>query len=170
MSNDLTQFFGGQPLDANDPNLQSGGDYGLMPPGEYPAEITRSEIKQTKAGNGQYVEFEIAIVGDAFNGRRVWHRCNISNPNAKAVEIGMQQLAEMARACGILALRTCDEVVGKFVTVKLRVKDDRNEVARVSTYKVGAPTTMAAPPRPTTTAMPAPQPQPGRFANETIPF
>jgi hypothetical protein len=169
---DLTQFFGGQPLDAT--QYEDKGDFGLIPPGAYPAEIKGAEIKTTKAGTGQYVEFTLDLCGDSHAGRKLWHRCNIANPNPVAVNIGKEQLAEMAKACGLLQIRNTDEVVGKFITTKVIVKNDRNEVQRVSSYGTQAPATTARPPSPATTMQPptpptVPAPQPGKYGNE-IPF
>ena len=171
MSNDLTQYLGGNALQADNPEYQGSGSYDALPTGEYPAEIASAEIKPTKAGNGTYVEFVLEVVGDNFAGRKLWHRCNINNPNPKAVEIGMQQLAEVARACGVLALRNCDEVVGKFVKVKVIIKDDRNEVKRVSSYGTGVPTTTAAPPQAATTTAARPMPwQADSSKADNVPF
>lgn len=141
---DLTQYVGND-FRADDPQYQStGNDYGPLPPAEYPCEIVGAEIKQTKAGNGAYVEVTFEIIGDNYAGRKIWHRMNINNPNPKAVIIGKEKLSELGLACGIVVPRNTNEFVGKFCRVKTYNKNDRTEVGKVSSYGTGGPTAQAA--------------------------
>lgn len=74
---------------------------GPLPPGQYEAIITRSDIKATKAGDGEYIELEMQITSGDHSGRRVWERLNVSNPNKQAEDIAKAALRQLCVACGI---------------------------------------------------------------------
>lgn len=75
-------------------------DFDPIPSGEYPAVITDSEMKTTKAGTGQYLELEHQICDGPYQGKKVWARLNLDNPNATAVKIANQHLAQIRHATG----------------------------------------------------------------------
>lgn len=74
---------------------------GPLPPGKYEAVITRSDIKATKAGDGEYIELEMQITDGQYAGRRFWERLNVSNPNKTAEDIAKEALRQLCMACGI---------------------------------------------------------------------
>lgn len=84
-----------------DKHLEETPSYGLIPDGTYPAIITASEMKPTKAGTGQYLQLTIDLQGDQYSGRKVWDRLNLVNPNQQAVAIAHRTLNDLAIACGI---------------------------------------------------------------------
>lgn len=69
--------------------------FDLLPTGEYPVRVVEAEIKDTKAGTGQYINVQLEVIGDSYTGRKLFHAFNIKNPNAKAVQIGLGQLKSM---------------------------------------------------------------------------
>lgn len=71
-----------------------------LPTGEYKAVIVASEAKKTKAGDGEYIEFEHQIIAGEFSGRKVFARLNLKNRNPKAVEIARADLAQIRQATG----------------------------------------------------------------------
>ena len=107
--------------------------YEPLPAGWYTASITAAELKNTKAGNGQYIAIRYDIIGPTHQGRIVFGNLNIRNPNPKAEEIGRQQLGEVMRAIGIAKVQDTDELIGGQLSIKVDIRSseqygDQNEV------------------------------------------
>ena len=103
---------------------QGNGNFEPLPAGWYTATISQSELKATKAGNGQYIKIRYDIIGPTHQGRVVFGNLNIKNPNVKAEEIGRQQLGEIMRAIGLAKVVDTDNLIGKQIGIKLSIKDD----------------------------------------------
>ena len=107
--------------------------YEPLPAGWYTASITAAELKNTKAGTGQYIAIRYDIIGPSHQGRIVFGNLNIRNPNPKAEEIGRQQLGEVMRAIGIAKVQDTDELIGGQLSIKVDIRSseqygDQNEV------------------------------------------
>jgi len=107
--------------------------YEPLPAGWYTASITAAELKNTKAGTGQYIAIRYDIIGPTHQGRIVFGNLNIRNPNATAEGIGRQQLGEIMRAIGIAKVADTDELIGGQLSIKIAIKvseqyGDQNEV------------------------------------------
>jgi len=114
-----------------------------LPAGWYTASITGAEIKNTKAGTGQYIAVKYTITGPSFQGRIVFGNLNIKNPNVKAEEIGRQQLGEIMRAINLAKVTDTDQLIGGNLGIKLDVKrseeyGNSNEVKGFKTIGVGS--------------------------------
>ena len=96
--------------------------YDPVPPGWYTARIHSAEVKDTKAGNGQYIKIRYDIVGPSHQGRVIFGNLNIRNPNAKAEQIGRQQLGEMMRAIGLAEIQDTDQLIGGTCEIKLDIQ------------------------------------------------
>ena len=103
---------------------QGTGNFEPMPAGWYSANITQCELMPTKAGNGQYIKLRYDILGPTHQGRVVFGNLNIKNPNAKAEEIGRQQLGEIMRAIGLAKVTDTDQLIGGSLSIKLIIKQD----------------------------------------------
>ena len=143
MSNDISEALGGD-FDAKSIPIPS---YEPIPPGWYAAEIDKAEVRDTKAGTGKYLKLEMVILDEAHEGRRVFTQINLSNPNQQAVEIGQRELAALAMACGVPALRDSAELLQKQIGIKVKIKTEagRDPDNVVSGYR---PLTDAAPAAP----------------------
>lgn len=122
------------------------GNFEPLPAGWYTAVVNGAEIKNTKAGNGQYIAVRYDITGPTHQGRVVFGNLNIKNPNPKAEEIGRQQLGELMRAIGLSTVQDTDQLIGGQVSIKLDVRESEQYGASndVKGYKsTGTP--MAAP-------------------------
>jgi hypothetical protein len=95
-----------------------------LPAGWYTATITKSDLTDTKAGNGQYIKLRYDITGPTHQGRVVFGNLNIKNPNPKAEEIGRQQLGDIMRAIGLAKVTDTDQLIGGEIVIKLEVKQD----------------------------------------------
>jgi hypothetical protein len=103
---------------------QGTSNFEPLPAGWYSATITQAELKDTKAGNGQYIKLRYDITGPSHQGRVVFGNLNIKNPSAKAEEIGRQQLGEIMRAIGLAKVTDTDQLIGNQISIKLEVKND----------------------------------------------
>ena len=100
-------------------------DYALVPAGKYPAMITEVELKDTNAGNGQYLNIRFDIIGAEQSGRVVFTNINIRNPNPKAEEIGAQELGQLCKAIGITGqLTDTEQLTNGTCEIKVTIKDD----------------------------------------------
>lgn len=113
---------------------ESDRNFDPLPPGWYQANITKTEVRQTKNGTGQYIAIRYDIIGPTHQGRVVFGNLNIRNASPEAERIGRQQLGELLRAIGIAELSDTDQLVGAPVQIKLKVReqegyDPTNDVA-----------------------------------------
>ena len=100
------------------------GAFDPIPAGWYTANIVSAELKDTKAGNGQYVKVRFDVTGPSYEGRVIWGQLNIKNPNPQAEQIGRQQLGDLARAIGLEKVSDSDQLVGGNLQIKVAVKKD----------------------------------------------
>jgi len=112
---------------------QASKDYSVLPAGWYSATISGAEVKETKAGTGEYIAVKYSITGPTHQGRVIFGNLNLKNPNPKAEEIGRQQLGDIMRAIGLARVTDTDQLIGGSLVIKLDVKEDekygeRNEV------------------------------------------
>lgn len=89
-------------LNFNAAEVQPLKSFDAIPAGTYEAVIAESEMKPTKSGTGSYLELTIEIISGDYQGRRVWARLNLANPNVKAVEIARREPSSShERICGV---------------------------------------------------------------------
>lgn len=127
---------------------QSTNNYEPLPPGWYTAIVNGAEIKNTKAGTGQYIAVRYDITGPTHQGRVVFGNLNIKNPNPKAEEIGRQQLGELMRAIGLTTVQDTDQLIGGQLMIKLDVRESEQYGASndVKGYKANSAAPKAAAP------------------------
>jgi hypothetical protein len=111
-------------FDVNELPQGNTGNYEPLPAGWYTVTISQAELKDTKAGNGQYIKLRYDVTGPTHQGRVVFGNLNIKNPNQKAEEIGRQQLGDIMRAIGLAKVTDTDQLIGNSLSIKLDVKQD----------------------------------------------
>lgn len=84
----------------NADEFKDDGDYAPLPKGDYEVTVIESSVSPTKAGDGTYAKLVLQVVDGERAGRRIYHYCNISNPNQSAEDIGKRSLAQVCRAVG----------------------------------------------------------------------
>jgi hypothetical protein len=148
-------------FDANQVDPAVGFD--PIPSGKYLAVITESEMKPTKAGQGQYLQLTLQILDGPHKGRLVWARLNLENSNATTVKIARAELSAVCRAVGVMAPKDSVELhnVPLEITVGCKKRDDNGEITNVvkgyaKTGASAAATNAAA--RPATSGAGAPPP------------
>lgn len=123
----------------------------LVPAGTYPVRATTGIVKPTKDGSGTYLETELIITGGDWEGRKVWHRFNLTNRNETATKIGRGQLKAFLTAANHADpnhLAEAQHIVGLQCLAKVTVKTDatygdKNEVKGFTPFAEGDSTTTA---------------------------
>lgn len=112
----------------------------LLPPGKYAAQIVQSEMRATKAGDGQYLWLELDIIDGPHKGRKIWDRLNLVNSNEQTVEIARRTLSAICHAVGQMHVSDSEQLHFKpmLVTVKFKpAGKDRYGVERDASNEVG---------------------------------
>jgi len=133
----------GRTINAND--LPESNDFDVLPAGWYQAKVKATELKQTRAGNGEYISLQLEILGPSHQGRVVFSNINIMNPNPKAEEIGLSQLNSLLSAIGLSQISDTDQMINGEAMIKLSIKrsdeyGDRNEVKGYKAVSNSVPT------------------------------
>lgn len=95
-----------------------------IPAGDYIAQITESEIKNTKSGTGQMLNLRWQVLDGPFKGRLVFDRINIINQNPDAQRIGQGQLSSLCHILGVLNLTDSSQLHMKPATIKVKIRKD----------------------------------------------
>ncbi len=103
-----------------------GGDFPLIPGGKYAMIITDTEVKPTKAGNGEGIKMVYKITDGQFTNRLIFDWINIKNPSEKCVEIGKEQLSRICAAITLAGFKDTAELHNKPFTGVVRHQDGRN--------------------------------------------
>ena len=135
-----------------DPNQhEDAHSFDTLPAGQYEVYVSKSDVKQTKAGNGLYVWLEMTVTSGPFERRKLFAQLNIKNPNETAQKIGNGQLKALCQAVGVERCRDTAELHDIPFIAKVKVKrdqlyGDKNEIAgfeKLGAQK-GQPTTKPA--------------------------
>ena len=97
-----------------------------IPAGPYTVVLDEAEIKETKAGTGEYINCKFRITAGEYENRILFHGFNIKNPNEKAVMIGMQQLKSFMKCAGAkdFKLETVSDLVGYIAIAIVKIQKD----------------------------------------------
>ena len=93
--------------------------YEPLPEGYYNVIAIESEIRETKAGTGNYLQFKFEVIDGQYKGRYIWDRFNLRNPNPKAVEIAQENLARFCQSAGLKSISDSFELHHRPVKVKV---------------------------------------------------
>jgi hypothetical protein len=99
----------------------------LLPPGKYFAQIVRSEMQATKAGDGQMLWLELDVLDGPHRGRKLWDRLNLVNPSRQVVEIAQRQLSAICHAVGQLQVTDSEQLHFRRLLVTLAVEPDSRD-------------------------------------------
>ena len=107
--------------------------------------IVDSVERETKAGDGAYLELTLEVVGDQYKGRKLWDRLNLRNKNEKAVRIAERTLSSICAATGVARPQDSAELHGIPMTIKVGIEEFNGQPQnRVKSYsKAGAAKTTA---------------------------
>jgi len=142
-----------------------------LPAGDYPIIISDSEMKETKAGDGQYLNLTLDIIDGPSKGRKLFSRLNLINKNQTAVSIAKQQLESICRAIHLTeAVRDSAQLHNKPLVARVsyseknRKGDDipegqRNDIKAYKPMETGAVYQAPAPTPPAQQPFQAPEGQ-----------
>jgi hypothetical protein len=117
--------------DVND----NSGNFEPLKEGDHPVTIVDTEIKDTKAGTGKYIQ----ITYQTANNRKAWGRYNVMNSSEKAQNIGRAQYKGVNLACGFT--NWCEdpqELIGSEVIITIKHRDYEGKT-QVDVVNVKAP-------------------------------
>lgn len=106
-----------------------------VPDGWYVAMIVGSEIKPTKTPGGARLNLQFKIQQGDFAGRVIFGGYNVQNQNPVAVQIAMEELAELSRAVNVPVWNDTEQLHGIPFNLKSKIKKsdgyaDSNEPAQ----------------------------------------
>lgn len=104
----------------------------VVPPGWYVMQIVDSKIVPTKTPGGARLNLQFKILQGDFAGRMVFQGYNVKNANPVAVNIAMEELAELSKAVGVPVWNDTEQLHGIPFNMKVKCKaepgyDVRNE-------------------------------------------
>lgn len=133
-------------------------DFSALPAGDYVVIATASEMKPTKNGMGQFLQFTFEVMDGPMKGRKLWSRLNLKNPNQTAVDIAQRELGAICRAVGIIKPMDSSELHNRPLGVSVDVEiDDKNRQSNV--IKKYAPAGVSSAPAFSAPSAPAVAPQ-----------
>jgi hypothetical protein len=105
-------------------------NFGSIPEGEYEAEIIESHQRDTRAGDGSFIELTFRITSGPFENRQLIDRLNLNNPSVRAVQMARASLAAICRAVGIDSLNDSTELhhLPMQIEVRQRPRTDTGEM------------------------------------------
>ena len=136
-------------LNFNAAEVEPQQSFDALPPGRYEAIISESEMKDTKAGTGQYLQLTFTVVGGQHEGRKLWSRLNLVNPNATAVQIAERELSAICHCVGILVPQDSEELHDALLVID--VIQELNPMSGQQTNRIKGYSQVSAP---------APKPKP----------
>jgi len=99
-----------------------------VPAGNYIAKIIDSEDRQTKAGNGEYLQLKLEIISGQQKGRYVFDRLNLKNPNQQAMNIAKATLGNIMRAIKMDSIIDTDQIHGLPLVIKVTQRENNGKM------------------------------------------
>ena len=123
-------------------------EFSALPEGQYVVIATASEMKPTKSGTGQFLQFTFEVLDGPQKGRKLWARLNLVNPNQIAVDIAQRELGAICRAVGVIKPSDSAELHNKpmLITVAVEIDDRKRESNIIKKYESVGPGAAAAAP------------------------
>lgn len=151
----------GMNFDAN--TVEPNAAFEPVPTGWYRVSIIKSEMKETKNGEGHYLQLEMEILEGQYAGCKLWDRLNLFNPNQQAVDIAQRTLSAICHAIGVLTVTDSEALHGHPLLARavfVPAKGDYDAKNDIKGYKADAFFTASTPPTPKPAPAPARQPMP----------
>jgi hypothetical protein len=97
-----------------------------LPPGNYPAQVIESVMKETAKG-GTMLQLTMEVIDGPSKGRRIWDNLNIRNSNPTAQEIALRTLSAICLAVGKQHISDSEEIHFIPMTVTVAVEVDNRD-------------------------------------------
>jgi len=131
----------------------------ILPVGEYTMQIIQSEMRPTKAGDGEYLWLEFEILAPKYAGRKFWERLNLFNKNEVTVKVAKKQLSAICSALNFATLPTDSEQL-HFKPLKVAITHKENKQGNLETRAAYLGANTSAPKAESAPAASAPAPKP----------
>ena len=111
-------------------------EYTVLPEGQYLVEITNSVQKQTKAGDGSYLELEYTVLDGEHKGALHWDRLCLDHPSPKAMKRANAALSAICHSVGVPQFADTVELhhLPFQISVRNKTADDGRVSAEVAGY------------------------------------
>jgi hypothetical protein len=106
--------------------IQPQSTYEPLPADWYKCVIANAEEKPNSKRTGSYLELRIEVIDGQYQGRLVFDRLNLKNPNSVAVEIAQRSLSSICRAIDVPSPKDSADLLDKPMMVKLAVRPAEN--------------------------------------------
>ncbi len=94
--------------------------------------ISESEERESKNNPGNFYEnMKLQVVKGDYEGRTIYLRLNLCNKNPTAKTIADSQLKDIYRALNIEGADEFDELYDKPFWIRMKVKNDQNEIGAI---------------------------------------
>jgi len=112
-------------------------EFSALPEGQYVVIAIASEMKPTKSGTGQFLQFTFEVLDGQQKGRKLWARLNLVNPNQTAVDIAQRELGAICRAVNVIKPSDSAELHNKpmLITVAVEIDDRKRESNIIKKYE-----------------------------------
>ena len=111
-------------FDAN--TIEPAQTFEPLPNGDYKVAITETENRPTKAGTGSYLLLKLQVLEGDHQGRILFDRLNLDNPNQTAVDIAKRTLSAICTSVGVMTPKDSSELMDKPMMVKVVVTPPQN--------------------------------------------
>ncbi len=154
-----------------DPSVGAGD---VLESGIYGVQITGSEVKATKRGDGYMLILTLSCIDPQFAGKKILARLNIQNPNPVAVDIAYRELSAISHVVGVLQWNDTQQLHGRpfKINVEKKPRDDDptkfgNEIKGYMDYQGNPPVPSGGPGQMQAPAAPPSAPAPAAMAPYT---
>lgn len=123
-------------------------DFQPVPDGWYEVVSSGTREKPNKSNAGHHVEVTFTVIGESYNGRKVFANYNVDNPNTTAQKIGLGELKRFAAAAGVERMSDLADLDDHTLWIKVgrdKGQPDRNAV---KAYRATAPDADTDEPKP----------------------
>ena len=111
-----------------------------LPAGEYVLLCEKSEVKETNAKNGEYLNLKFVVAFGEHAGRPVWDIFTLKSQSSKAVGIGALKMRSIVRAMELdINDIDSDDFVGRTVVADIEMERGEPTRNRVMNYKAQRP-------------------------------
>lgn len=109
-------------IDFNAEEVSPSTGFEPIPLGKYHAVITESEMRDTKSGNGKYLQLTFEVIEGKYANRKIFERLNIINPNQQAKEIALSNLSSICHCAGVLHVKDSSELHNKPMIINVGIR------------------------------------------------
>jgi hypothetical protein len=99
---------------------KAASDFTPLPEGHYEAIISKTELKKTQSGDGEYLAVTFEVIEGEYENRKAWANLNIANKSATAEKIGRAHLAAICKAVGVYNPNESEELHDKPLVITIR--------------------------------------------------